>query len=369
MRYFPITFALTAAVCGSVILAQSFRGRPAIELANDRLQITLLQNGGSIASMVLRDDPQHLNPLWDPPNVDTAGVGHFLCLDAFGPTSKEELAAGLQFHGEAIRTRFEKLNQGDRDGISTVAVAATLPLVQERVVRTYELKKGETALFVRTRVESQVAFDRPMVWAEHGTIGSPFLDRGVTAVDVHSVQSETRPYEQKGKRRLAPGREFKWPEAPLASGGTVNMRTPPPSSDSMDHITNLMDRSREYAFATAVNPKRRLIVGWVWKTSDFPWLQIWENYPANGMLARGMEFSTQPFDISRRDAVAMNPTYGAPTFRWLPAKSAVETTFVLFYAHVPEGFDKVEDAKIEKGAIVLSGAGGNKVSVPASLVF
>src|SRR4051794_31929703 len=107
MRCFAVTLLFAFALCG-----QNFKGRPSIHLSNDKLQVTLLQDGGSVASIVLRDDPGHLNPLWDPAGVETAGVGHFLCVDAFGPTSKEELAAGLQFHGEAIRTRFRELNEG-----------------------------------------------------------------------------------------------------------------------------------------------------------------------------------------------------------------------------------------------------------------
>jgi len=364
MRTLAISAILAIAMNG-----QNFKGRPSVELSSDRLQVTLLQQGGSVASIVRKDSADHLNPLWDPTGVETAGVGHFLCLDAFGPTSKEEQAAGLQFHGEAIRTRFEVLPRVTRDGVSSLTLSATLPIVQERVIRNYQVKDGEDVLYVRTRVESLVGFDRPMVWAEHGTVGAPFLERDVTAVDMFPVRSETRPWTERGRRRLASGKEFTWPMAPLSDGGSVDLRKPPVDGDSGDHTTNLVDRSREYAFATVVNPKRHLIVGWVWRTADFPWLQNWENYPAKGMLARGLEFATQPFDISRKDAVALNGMFDAPTFRWLPAKTAIETSFAIFYAEVPEGFDRVKDVSIENGVITLEGPSALRVLLKASLGF
>ena len=40
-----------------------------------------------------------------------------------------------------------------------------------------------------------------------------------------------------------------------------------------------------------------LVLGYLFKTSEYPWLQTWENYPAQGMMARGLEFGTQAFDV------------------------------------------------------------------------
>lgn len=359
---------LALATISFALHAQSFQGRPAFSLGNDRLQATLLETGGSVVSLILKDDPGQLNPFWTPERADSAAMGHFLCLDAFGPTSKEEQAAGLLFHGEAVRTRFEKLMQRSQDGVTTLTLSATLPLAHERVIRNYEMKQGENVLYVRTRVESQLGFDRPMVWAEDGILSSPFLERGVTFADISGSESRTRPYDKQGRRRLPSDKSFTWPNAPLAAGGTADLRPIPAAGVSMDHTGTLADRSRKWAWTTVVNTRRRLIVGWVWRTADFPWVQNWENYAENS-LARGLEFATQPFDIPRREAVAMSPLFGVPTFRWLPAKSAVETAFALFYAPVPEGFGGVRALDVEEGRIVLTGTGGQRVVLAASLPF
>jgi hypothetical protein len=46
--------------------------------------------------------------------------------------------------------------------------------------------------------------------------------------------------------------------------------------------------------------------------------------------------------------------FGAPTCRWLPAKSTIRTRSLLFYAPVPEDLENVDDVIFENGRIVIS---------------
>ncbi len=156
--------------------------------------------------------------------------------------------------------------------------------------------------------------------------------------------------------------------APLTDGTLTDIRRSPSSPNSGDHTTSLLDPSRKFAFVTALNPGKRLLVGWVFRASDFPWLQNWESYPRGGDLARGLEFSTQPFDVPRREAVAMNPMFGATTFRWLPAKSTIETNFLLFYTQIPDGFTRVSSIQLEGGLLKVEDAvSGQTLTLRASL--
>jgi hypothetical protein len=68
---------------------------------------------------------------------------------------------------------------------------------------------------------------------------------------------------------------------------------------------------------------------------------------------RGMEFGTQPYDLPRREIMTDGPMFGTPVYRWLPAKSKIESHFLLFYARVPEGFQHVDDIRLENGRIVI----------------
>jgi hypothetical protein len=65
-----------------------------------------------------------------------------------------------------------------------------------------------------------------------------------------------------------------------------------------------------------------LALSYVWKSSDFPWMGIWEenhsrtSTPWNGRtMARGMEFGVSPVPETRDAMVQRGSLFGVPTFR------------------------------------------------------
>ena len=92
----------------------------------------------------------------------------------------------------------------------------------------------------------------------------------------------------------------------------------------------------------------------------------WMNYTGDARAARGMEFSTQPFDISHQETVAMSPLFGTPTFRWLPAKAKLQTRFLMFYVRAPEGFSRIDDVVLEGGTSTSVDRLGLRLVIPAS---
>lgn len=373
--------AALAAASAAPLSADTWEGTPSLTLSNDRLKITILQRGASVADMLLVDDPEKLSPLWNPVRMSrelgrtaqpSTGVGHFVCVDGFGGVSAEERAAGLPNHGEAHLQDFS--TETHRQGaVSEVSLKATLPVMQENFTRTYRIADGENVVYVESTLENLLGFDRPVQWAEHATVGSPFLETGSTVCDLSGVRSRTRPYQQASNaasgtvRRLASGQDFLWPNAPGLAGQIVDMRTTPESPHFLDHTATLLDPAREFGWTTALNLKRGLLLGYVFRRADYPWLQTWGNYPSTGKFARGMEFSTQPYDLPRRETAANGPMFDTPTFRWLPAKSKIQTRFLFFYTSVPAGFAKVDEVRFEKGRIIIEDRSGRlQVAVSAS---
>ncbi len=373
------TLLLFAGLPLMVMSQTTFEGRPALVLKNDKVALTVLTQGSTFANLVLTDDPEKLSPLWNPvrlareageKNIFDLYFGHFVCVDGFGPVSPQEEAAGLPGHGEAHRQQFDvKLKK--RDGkTQTLSLTTKLPIAQETFTRTLEMVDGENVIYVRSELQSMLGFDRPAFWAEHATIGSPFLEAGVTVVDMPVKRAKTRPYEPGGSglpHRLPSDQEFTWPNAPALAGGKVDVRLTPSVSNSGDHTASLLDPSRKYVFVTALNPRKRLLLGYVFKPQEYPWEQNWEYYPPNGKLARGLEFSTQPFDVPRREAVQWNSLFGTPVYRWLPAMSAIKSSFLFFYTRVPDGFAGVDDVAVENGMLVVTDRkSGREVRLPAA---
>ena len=346
---------------------------PARVLSNGRVEATILTVGASLVGIVLADDAARMNPLWDPQRIaagrphpfgKTPGFGHFVCVDGFGPASAEEQRAGLPMHGEAHRETYEVRERTT----GTLTLTTKLPLVQEAFTRTYRLVDGENVVYVESELENLMAFDRPVHWAEHATIGAPYLERGTTVVDMPAVRAKTRAWEPGDDlpHRLASFQDFEWPLAPGVDGGPIDLRAAGPHP-SGDHTTCLMDPARPLAFVTFLHPVRRLLLGYLFRREEFPWVQNWEYYPADDQLARGLEFSTMPFDVPRREAVRMNAMFDTPTYRWLPARSTITTRFLLFWTRAPEGFTKIDDVQLAGGVITVRDASGATLEMAASL--
>jgi hypothetical protein len=352
----------------SVVVAQeevTLDGRPVRLFSNDKLTLAIRSVGGGMNQLLMRDDPEKLNPL--------QGLGHFVCVDGFGPVSREERAAGLPGHGEAHRVPWNMLSAEKKDGTLTVAFTATLPIVQETFRRTIRMVDGESVVYVDSELESLLGFDRPVNWGEHATIGGPFLEQGKTVTEMSARRAMTRSYASEAvdppdHHNLADEKEFTWPMAPTAAGPLIDMRIAPTITPVMDQTTSLMDPSRRLVFVTAFHPGKQALFGYVFRREEYPWTQIWDSYPGGGRRSsRGLEFAAQPFDLPRREVIQTNSMFGTPTYRWLPAKSTITSGFVMFYTRTPEGFTRVDDVVLEGGKLTIEDrTSGKKIVLNAS---
>lgn len=325
-----------------------FRGRRAAAVENSDLRLTVLEGGGHIAEVLHKRSG--VNPLWIPPwpsiepddyvastdqtygaGVEShllAGImGHNLCLDIFGGPSDEEYAAGLQPHGEASIASYA-LDQTS----SEIHMSATLPQSQLRVERRLQL--AGDAIRIIESVENLSATDRPSAWTEHVTLGPPFLENGATQFRASATRSKVLETPFGAADYLSTAAIFDWPHAPVATGGTEDLRTFTARPVSGAYTTHLMNPIGPDAYFVAFSPRYRLSFGYVWTQSDFPWMGIWEenrsrpHQPWNGQtLTRGMEFGVSPFPESRRAMIERGQLFDVPGFRWIPARTRLEVEY------------------------------------------
>ncbi|MBV6433120.1 MAG: hypothetical protein IANPNBLG_03291 [Bryobacteraceae bacterium] len=366
MRKWQLVWMLAAlAQAAPAQQAVTHEGNDGLRLSSGKAELVVLPRGGAFVSFVLSEDEKHVNPLWDPlrmareaglrPNFG-ASLGHFLCVDGFGPVTKAERAAGLPGHGEAHELPWNVVTSSENE----VTFRVLLPKVREVLTRKISMVPGEQVALVESGIESLLPFDRVMLWAEHATIGAPFLSLGKTVVDQSASQCQTKPYTgAKGPRTFPSGENFTWPMVKTA-GGEVNARVAPGKDGTMNHAGCLFDPRREHEFVTAISLTDHLLLGYLIRREDYPWIQHWMNYPSNRTYSWGLEFGMQPYDMTKEEILALSPMFGKPAFRWLPAKSKVSTKFLMFLTKVPEGFDKVDDVRLESGKLVIENHRSNR---------
>lgn len=333
-----------------------FHNRRAVRIENETIRLTVTVEGGHVAEILHK--PSGVNPLWIPPwaSIEPSGyaaqshpeygdnneskllagiMGHNLALDVFGPPSDAEYAAGMSVHGEASVLPY-RVTAND----AGLTAAVTLPQSQLAFERKLTLRPQR--VHFQETVENLSAVDRPCAWTQHVTLGPPFLERGVTQFRAPGTKS----------RALGTTTDFDWPYLPGKKGQREDMQVFTKAESSGGFTTHLMDPHRERAFFLAYSPVSKILFGYVWKRTDYPWLGIWEenhsreHAPWNSRaLTRGMEFGASPFPETRRAMIERRELYGVPAYRWIPARTKVHVEYYALITPAERIPDTLEEAE------------------------
>ena len=321
-----------------------FTGRPCWILENSEICITLLESGGHIAQMLLKQGPL-INPLWVQrrPTIDSdlfnpvlhgpiygntpqaklmSGLaGHNLCFPFWGNPSVSEQRAGMTFHGETNIVRWQK-EQSSEDSI---VMSAVLPNSQLRFRRC--LRCSGSTLHVESSAENLSAWDRPVAWCEHVTFGPPFLEPGITRFEASVTSGFRIPDETKSSF---------WPEG-QGEGAydlSVMSSTRHPSLLNSFLVEGYGSRESRGRFS-AIHPGYGLQVEYFFPRTQFPWLNIWEHYDSQ-MVTRGMEFSNTPRHGTMKELVRTPTVWNTPAYEWLDAKGELSKEFEVVLTGIEE---------------------------------
>ncbi len=348
-----LMFSLALALAAIPASAQTtVKGRPALVLEGKAAQLTVDLGGGSIADFHLRD--HGINPLqWDSKSFDPAlsdtaprSMGHFLCLDRWGPASEAEIKNGMGWHGEATRVHWEVVNGPEKKaGFIRAEMEAVLPMAGLSVKRTIRLADDRALFAVSESVTNNNKLGRLYNMVQHPTIGPPFLDEQ-TLVDANGrkgfMQSSPLPNPEEPA--------VFWPQALNRDGRTVDLRRL-----SGDHDPNVVSYviDEEYGWTTASSPTQGLLIGYIWKSADYPWFDAWR-YAAEGKpFARGLEFGTtglhQPFPI----LIKKGRIFDRAIYEYLDAGETATRSYANFLFEIPPDYQGVVSLSYADGRITL----------------
>ena len=357
-----------------------FRGRKAWTIQNDLFSLIVLQGGGHLASFTLHTHPR-VNPLWVPAwrtiepgafrpaqakawgesRLLASVSGHLLCLSHFGDPSAAEAALGRDGHGEAPVARWRLLGREVTPQHARLRIGCALPIAGMEVSRNITVRPGSNLVEFVTLIRSVVDRDQPYTMSEHGSVGAPFLEKGVTLFDLSSDAAQTYPAVFGTQQRLKVATPFVWPDGPGARGETVDLRTIARSyRRNSDFTAQHMDPARADAWASVVNPRQGVMLAYHWRRTDFPWVGNWEEnfcrktLPwAGRSLARGIELSNTPFPTTLQQAVALNRMHGDRTYGWLPARGMIKTAFRMALLPVERRVKGVADIRATTGGLAV----------------
>jgi hypothetical protein len=378
----------------------SWQGRPAWALENGVVRLVTVTGGGHIAEFrfVESSGNPSLNPLWVPPwkpiepyrynarlhasryglpaegKLLSGVAGHSICLDYFGMPSEEEAAHGLSIHGEAPSAKWTVNAHRVTAGQARLVLSVRLPIAGLQFTREIRLLPGESVVYFKETVTNEGKADHLFHWTQHVTLGPPFLNQAESRVAISATRGRTLAHSYDHHDLVKASMDFRWPRAPGIAEKEIDLTRPFTQPGTGFLVSLLLDPRRETEFISALNVRHRLLVAYCFERSDFPWVAIWEENqartapPWNGRCqARGLEFSSTPFPVGRREAFANGPLFSTPTFSIVPAGAQKTIRYIAFLAELPGGFDAVRDVRFADGEIQVAGAGRtNVVSLPAA---
>ena len=334
--------------------------RPSLVLENTSARLVTDLGGGSIASFSLK--PDGLNPLsfdsWSlgptpdlPPTADPRSMGHFLCLDRWGPATPAEEAHGMGPHGEASVVWWEieqaPLNTQDR----TIArLSAELPLAGLVVEREIALLNDQSCFVVTETVTNTRPLGRIYNCVQHPSIAPPFLSPA-TLVDCNA----TRGFMQASPMPDPEKPEVRWPAALSPERIEVDMRRLDPGAVPWV-VSYLIEEP--LGWVTAASPDQGLLLGYLWPSADYPWMSHWAHLENGKITARGLEFGTTGLHQPEPVLVAKGRIFDLPLFRYIDADESQAFRYACFLMKIPEDFGGTEDVSHENGVLTVSERGG-----------
>jgi hypothetical protein len=330
-----------------VILESRVNGRRSIVLENAAARLVIDLLGGSFVDFHLID--QKLNPLvWNNAgdSHEPRQMSHFLCLDRWGYPSPAEAANGMPYHGEAGLVEWQVLATAGKPPGRSVQMSAELPLAGLVIHRTILFHTDEPSFTVTEQVINANALGCVFNMVQHPSIGPPFLDER-TVVDCNAgvgfVIAEARPDPEQ--------RSFRWPNARASDGRIVDMRRLLENEDP-NVVAYVVDGP--FGWTTAVNPAHELLIGYWWKTADYPWFNAWRRSRNGRPEARGLEFGTTGLDWPHRELVHKGAVFGRPVVAYLDAGESASRSFSCFLVRVPADYEGVGDVQLSDGHFILT---------------
>lgn len=335
-------------------------------LRNDSVTLSISRLGGAIVGFSFND--QQLNPLdWkilpkDMPENNRMGApfqGHFLCIGRWGSPSEGEKQAGIPHNGEPANNWW-KSNQDTISGAVTMETEA--PLEHWKVERNINLSASQACFEVQETLTNQLNTGRFTAIVQHATLGGVFLDESVI-VNSNAGAGFNQNLISKSLSEF----EYYWP---IACVDSLKNRIDLTKSDHADDgyvSTYVIDG--ETGWVTAANPGKRLLIGYVWETKDYPWLHIWHGIKDGKLWAKGLEFGTtglgDTFSPEKRAALTF---HGRNNNLFIDAKSSVTKKYVCFIIRIPENFSEVNSINYSKDQITVNYLSGEKLVLETTMI-
>jgi hypothetical protein len=181
---------------------------------------------------------------------------------------------------------------------------------------------------------------------QHVTIAPPFLDTS-TLIDNNTEKG----FEDKMDGSLDQEEPvLKWPEA-IHNGRKISLRQ---FQDEWPSVSSFaFSQNEKYGWVTACNPGQKMMLGYIWKTEDYPWINFWRSMENDIPVAFGMEFGTTGLHETFPVVAKKGKIFDKNIYAFIDSNEVISKSFTAFLAKIPEDYKGVEKIEIRNGSILI----------------
>lgn len=321
-------------------------------LKNQKISLSIERNGGAFTYLVLNNDT--INPFtWklspeEMPSNNRSGApfrGHFLCLGRWGSPTKGEIAKGVPHNGEPANTRWtiKKMKNNRYIAMTNIADKDGLSIFREVFVDSvspvFKVSESVTNITPIFRLNNIV---------QHATIGPPFLDT-TTIICTNAKKG----FLQESGYPNPYSHEYEWPWAfSRNKEHAFDLRR---SNKKFNYVSTHLFED-DWGWVTAYNPEYSILLGYLWKVTDYPWINIWQQWRNNKLWAKGLEFGTTGIGRSYQELLSHNTRfYDHNSFEFIDAGEKVQKNYFCFMVKVPQGFGETSHVIYKEHKIIING--------------
>ncbi len=323
-----------------------------VSYENDQIVLGIDLIGGAYRDFHLKDKP--LNPFgWTslesqmPENNQPYTFdGHFLCTCRWGAPSQGEIKAGIPHNGEVNTQEWQVTGIEHRDGFQNITMAVKAPVEKLDVERQIIIPETGNYFVVKEKFSNNMPIGRLSNVVQHGTIAAPFLTERMII-----NTNATRGFDQRTNYQYLEDSCFFWPDGKMADGAEIDLSRV--TSEKGYVTTHIFEDS--IGWITALNPDANILMGYIWKTAEYPWLNVWHMSKDGQPFVQGLEFGTTGLGQPYKLLVENNVTFfGRNSFEYIDAGETMEKTWICFMVRVPDGFVKASELLLQdKKAVIL----------------
>lgn len=269
--------------------------------------------------------------------------GHFLCLGRWGAPTEGEIKAGVPHNGQSGNQLWDVV---EPVADTFLHIRSKAPLDGIAADRRIYFDSENAVCRVTDYIESTLSTGRLFNIVQHVTIGSPFLSQS-TIIDSNAGKGFMQHLSYPEPHKY----EYTWPEGKIDSlGKAIDLtRSDVPESYVTTHLC-----SEKTGWVTASSPDCRLLIGYIWNTTDYPWLNVWHEMKNGLPHAKGLEFGTTGIGRSYQDLLAIDTRFhGENSFFFLDALERFEKSFICFQVEIPKDYKGVKCIEFKDDKIIL----------------